>query len=68
MEEGFRREYQMDGKVRRAWLDVASSENRGMGPRATECGRPLEAGRSTEMGSPPSFHKRIWPSGHLMAS
>lgn len=55
----------MDGKVRRAWLDVAGSENGRMGLRAKECGRPLEAGRSTEMGSPLSLQKRIWPSGHL---
>lgn len=48
MEEGYRREYQVDGKVRRAWLVVPGSKNRGMGPRAIECVWPLEARRSTE--------------------
>lgn len=32
MEEGMRRENQIDGEVRRTWLDVAGFENGRMGP------------------------------------
>lgn len=66
MEEGYRREYQMDGKVRRAWLVVAGSENRGMGPRAVECGWPLEAGRSTELVLPRASTKEYGPLDTLI--
>lgn len=44
--EGFRRENQMGGKARRAWLAVAGSEDGRMGLKARECGRPLEVGRA----------------------